>query len=116
MSPTNQPDSDGKDQGTPQGTAPGTARAFGSEPPLKEPAQPGADETPEDAAPAPDDVGVSTTRRGEDVFKEEGSEPGREHTGSDDTPAGRPAGVSSARDATAIKSPDHPDGAAPQSP
>ena len=126
MSPTNQPDPAGEEAGTgaargtekgaAEGTAPGTARAFGSEPPLKEPAQPGADETPEDAAHAPADVGVSTTRRGEDVIKEEGTEPGREHTGTDDSPAGRPAGESSARDATAVKTPEHPDGAAPQSP
>jgi hypothetical protein len=112
MSPTNQPDRDDKEQGT----APGTARAFGSEPPLKEPAQPGADETPEDAAPAPAGVGVSTTRRGEDVIKEEGTEPGREHTGTDESPAGRPTGESSARDATSVKTPEHPDSAAPQSP
>ena len=116
MSPTNQPDPADKEQGTSSGTAPGTARAFGSEPPLKEPAQPGADETPEDAGRPPAGVGVSTTRRGEDVIKEEGSEAGREHTGTDESPAGRPTGESSARDATAVKSPEHPDGAAPQSP
>jgi hypothetical protein len=116
MSPMNQPDPADKEQGTADGTAPGTARAFGSEPPLKEPAQPGADETPEDAGRPPADVGVSTTRRGEDVIKEEGSEAGREHTGADESPSGRPAGESSARDATAVKSPEHPDGAAPQSP
>ena len=120
MSPTNQPDPADEEAGTAPGqgagTAPGTARAFGSEPPLKEPAQPGADETPGDAAPPPEGVGVSTTRRGEDVVKEEGSEAGREHTGSDESPAGRPAGESSARDTTAVKSPEHPDSAAPQSP
>ncbi|MFE4543281.1 hypothetical protein [Arthrobacter sp. NPDC056727] len=123
MSPTNQPDPAGQEKGSApgtapdQGTAPGTARAFGSEPPLKEPAQPGADETPEDAAQAPAGVGESINRRGEDVVKEEGSEAGREHTGSDESPAGRPTGESSARDATAVKSPEHPDdSAAPQSP
>ena len=72
--------------------------------------------TPDDAAPPPEGVGVSTTRRGEDVIKEEGSEAGREETGSDESPSGRPAGESSPRDATAVKSPDHPDSAAPQSP
>jgi hypothetical protein len=127
MSPTNQPDPAGEEtaaQGaeksaadaTAEGTAPGTARAFGSQPPLKEPAQPGADETPEDAAQAPADVGVNINRRGEDVIKEEGTEAGREHTGTDESAAGRPAGESSARDATAVKTPEHPDGAAPQSP
>ena len=50
MPPTDQPRPDEPTTGT----APGTARAFGSEPPLKEPAHPGRDETPEDAAQAPD--------------------------------------------------------------
>ena len=112
MSPTNP--SDAKDPA--KGTAPGTARAFGSEPPLKEPAQPGSDETPDDAAMAPEGVGESTTRRGEDVVKQEGTEPGREATGTDATPAGRPSGESSPRDSTGVKPPEDPDTAAPQSP
>jgi len=112
MSPTN-PSNDNDDA---EGTAPGTARAFGSEPPLKEPAQPGSDETPDDAAMAPEGVGESTTRRGEDVVKEEGTEPGREKTGTDATPAGRPAGESSPRDSTGVKPPEDPDTAAPASP
>lgn len=99
-----------------EGTAPGTARAFGTEPPLKEPAQPGSDETPEDAAMAPEDVGVSTTRRGEDVVKQEGTEAGREHTGTDDTSAERPTGTSTPRDSTGVKQPEDPEsGAAPHS-
>ena len=112
MAPTNP--SNGSDAA--EGTAPGTARAFGSEPPLKEPAQPGSDETAEDAARAPEGVGESTTRRGEDVVKEEGTEPGREETGTDATPAGRPSGESSPRDATGVNPPEDPDTAAPQSP
>ena len=112
MSPTNP--SDAKDPA--EGTAPGTARAFGSEPPLKEPAQPGSEETPEDAAMAPEDVGENTTRRGEDVLKQEGQEPGRKETGTDATPAGRPVGESSPRDSTGINPPETPDSAAPQSP
>lgn len=112
MSPTNP--SDAEDPA--EGTAPGTARAFGSEPPLKEPAQPGSDETPEDAAKAPEGVGESTTRRGEDVLKQEGREPGREETGRDATPAARPAGESSPRDSTGVRPPEDPDSAAPQSP
>ncbi|MFF2030565.1 hypothetical protein [Arthrobacter sp. NPDC058192] len=99
-----------------EGTAPGTARAFGSEPPLKEPAQPGPDETPDDAAMAPADVGVSTTRRGEDVIKEEGEEAGREKTEADASPSGRPAGESSPRLATGVKAPEDPDTAAPHAP
>lgn len=112
MSPTDEP--------TPtepaEGTAPGTARAFGSEPPLKEPAHPGSDETPEDAAPPPRGVGESTTRRGEDVIKQEGTEAGREHTGTDESPAERPTGTSSPRGSTGVKPPEDTDGAAPHSP
>jgi hypothetical protein len=99
-----------------EGTAPGTARAWGSEPPLKEPAQPGSDETPDDAAMPPDDVGVSTTRHGEDVVKEEGEEAGRESTDADATPSGRPAGESSPRYSTGVKTPEDPGPAAPHSP
>ena len=112
MAPTNP----SEDRDRVEGTAPGTARAFGSEPPVKEPAHPGSDETPEDAAMAPEGVGESTTRRGEDVVKEEGQEPGREDTGDDATPAGRPAGESSPRDATGIRAPEDPDSGAPQAP
>jgi hypothetical protein len=112
MAPTNP----AEDRDRVEGTAPGTARAFGSEPPLREPAHPGSDETPEDAAMAPEGVGESTTRRGEDVVKEEGQEPGREETGTDATPAGRPAGESSPRDSTGVKTPPDPDTAAPQAP
>jgi len=99
-----------------EGTAPGTARAFGSEPPLKEPAQPGSDETPDDAAMPPEGVGVSTTRRGEDVIKDEGEEAGREGTEADASPAGRPAGESSPRQASGVKTPEDPETAAPHSP
>ena len=98
------------------GTSPGTARAWGSEPPRKEPAQPGADETPEDAAMAPEGVGESINRRGEDVIKEEGKETGREGTGTDAGPAERPTGESSPRDATGVQPPEDADSAAPQSP
>ncbi|MET1156415.1 hypothetical protein [Arthrobacter sp.] len=99
-----------------QETAPGTARAWGSEPPLKEPAWPGSNEAPEDAAMAPDGVGESTTRHGEDVAKKEGKEPGRKDTGTDAGPVQRPTGESSPRDSTAVEPPDDPDTAAPQSP
>ncbi|MET3921159.1 hypothetical protein [Arthrobacter sp. UYEF20] len=111
MSPTNPSDA----QDPAEGTAPGTARAFGSEPPLKEPAQPGPDDTPEDAAMAPEGVGESTTRRGEDIVKQEGQEPGREEAGADDSAAGRPAGGSSARHSTGVNPPADPDSAAAQS-
>jgi hypothetical protein len=114
--PTDTGPRDTEPRGGEQGTSPGTARAWGSEPPLKEPAQPGADETPEDAAMAPEGVGESTTRRGEDVAKEEGKEAGREDTGTDAGPVERPTGESSPRDATGVQPPEHPDSAAPQSP
>ena len=112
MSPTNP--SNGND--AVEGTAPGTARAFGSEPPLKEPAQPGPDETPDDAAMPPEGVGESTTRRGEDVVKEEGHEPGRGETEANASSAGRPAAESSPRHATGVNPPEDPDAAAPHSP
>ncbi|MEV8148805.1 hypothetical protein AB0O52_11760 [Arthrobacter sp. NPDC080073] len=98
-------------------TAPGTARAFGSEPPLEEPAQPGSDETPDDAAMAPDDVGVSTTRRGEDVIKQGGTEAGRENKGTDDTPAERPTGTSTPRSSSGVNPTEDPESdAGPHSP
>ena len=114
--PTDTEATDSEPHGEEQGTSPGTARAWGSKPPLKEPAQPGSDETPADAAMAPEGVGESTTRRGEDVIKEEGKEAGREDTGTDAGPAARPTGESSPRDATGIEPPEDPGTAAPQAP
>jgi hypothetical protein len=52
---------------------------------------------------APEGVGESTTRRGEDIIKEEGKEPGRIDTGTDDSPAQRPTGESTPRDRTSVK-------------
>ncbi len=114
MNPSQPRDTESRDEEP--GTSPGTARAWGSEPPVKEPAQPGSDETPEDAAMAPEGVGGSTTRRGEDVIKEEGKEAGREDTGTDAGPAERPTGESSPRDATGVEPPEDRDPAASQSP
>ena len=51
---------------------------------------------------APDDVGTSTSRRGEDMVDAEGKEAGRQDTGTDDTPGQRPTGTSTARDATGV--------------
>jgi hypothetical protein len=65
--------------------------------------QPGA--TSEEADPgdtAPDNVGESITRRGEDIVDRDGKEPGRDETGTDGSPADRPTGTSTARDATGI--------------
>ena len=96
--------------------AEGTARAWGSEPPAQEPAHPGSGETPADAEPAPAGVGESTTRRGEDVVKQEGKEAGRQDTGTHAAPSGRPTGTSEPRDATALKPPEDDAEAAPQAP
>lgn len=96
--------------------AEGTARAWGSEPPAKEPAHPGSDETPADAEMAPAGVGESTTRRGEDVVKQEGKEAGREETGTHEAPSDRPTGTSEPRDSTALKPPEDNGEAAPQAP
>jgi hypothetical protein len=49
----------------------------------------------------PKGVGESTTRRGEDVMKEEGSEPGR-HPNQGTSGADRPYGSSDARASTGV--------------
>lgn len=86
--------------------ATGTARAFGSEAPLENPESPASQEVPDQQSAtdqAPEGVGESTTRRGEDVIDEEGEEPGRTHTGTDDSQAQRPTGESTPRDETGIQ-------------
>lgn len=95
--------------------AKGTARAWGSEPPAKEPEQPGHEETPADAEMAPEGVGVSMTRGGEDVAELDGKEPGREDTGAKG-PSGRPTGTSTTRDSTDVDTNEEPGEAAPQAP
>jgi hypothetical protein len=55
-------------------------------------------------AESPLGVGVSMTRRGEDVAEQE-DEPGREDTGIKG-PSGRPAGVSDERASTSVDEPD----------
>lgn len=52
-------------------------------------------------SPGADSVGVSTTRRGEDVKGEDGTEPGREDTGTKGA-TNRPTGSSDARDSTGV--------------
>jgi len=83
----------------------GTARAFGSEEPVANPAHPESAEAPNEQSKAdlpPTGTGVSATRRGEDVVKEEGKEPGRMDTGTDDSPAQRPTGESTPRDKSGL--------------
>jgi hypothetical protein len=55
----------------------------------------------------PENVGKSTTGRGEDVVKKEGKEPGRYEV--EEKGAGRPAGKSTLRDQTSVapKDPKH---------
>ncbi|MFE4229335.1 hypothetical protein ACFRJ8_15780 [Arthrobacter sp. NPDC056886] len=83
----------------------GTARAFGSEEPATNPDRPVSAEAPNEQSEAdlpPAGTGVSATRRGEDVVKEEGKEPGRVDTGTDDSPAQRPTGESTPRDESGL--------------
>jgi hypothetical protein len=83
----------------------GTARAFGSEEPAADPDRPESAEAPNEQSTAdlpPAGTGVSATRRGEDVIKEEGKEPGRIDTGTDDSPAQRPTGESTSRDQSGV--------------
>jgi hypothetical protein len=79
---------------------------MGSERPLAEPAQPGADAEPDPAGAAaampPKGVGESVSRRGEDLAEREGKESGRDDTGTDDAAAGRPVGHSDLRDKTSV--------------
>ncbi len=79
-----------------------TARAMGSEAPLHEPEQPGSDEEQPDSAMAPEGVGESINRRGEDVAEQDGKEAGRHEEGTDSREADRPAGSSDNRDQSAI--------------
>jgi hypothetical protein len=95
--------------------AKGTARAWGSEPPAKEPEQPGQEETPADAEKAPEGVGVSMTRGGEEVAGQDGKEPGREDTGTKG-PSERPTGTSTTRDSTDVDTDEASGEAAPQAP
>lgn len=89
-----------------QEVAAGVPRAMGSEEPLAEPQQPGdgpppaGGETLDSDDQAPDNVGESVGRRGEDQADKTGSETGRTDHGTDDT--GRPAGGSTPRDQTSI--------------
>lgn len=87
--------------------AAGVSRAMGSDEPLAEPNQPGdgpppaGGDTLDEDDQAPDNVGESISRRGEDQADKEGKEAGREEHGTEpDT--GRPAGGSTPRDQTSI--------------
>jgi hypothetical protein len=81
----------------------GIPRAFGDEPPLREPNEPAAPDDDTAGTQAPKDVGVSTTRGGEDLSKShhDGKEAGRHDTGTTGA-TDRPTGESDARDETSI--------------
>ena len=87
-------------------TDPGNRGATAS-PADEQPVSPGAANASGGGTPeSPHGVGESTSRRGEDVVKEEGKEPGRSDDGVEDTPAARPYGSSSPRDVTGVNPPD----------
>ena len=56
----------------------------------------------EEGEMAPEGVGESVGRRGEDIVDKDGKEAGRYDTGTDDSPAQRPTGESTERDHTSI--------------
>jgi hypothetical protein len=83
----------------------GTARALGSVEPAADPDRPESAEAPSEQSTAdlpPAGTGVSATRRGEDVIKEEGKEPGRTDTATEDSHAQRPTGESTSRDRSGL--------------
>jgi hypothetical protein len=82
--------------------AEGVSRQLGGEDPPKDVEQPVGNTEGREGKTAPDDVGESITRSGQDVAGEEGKEAGRHDTGTDDTPAQRPTGTSDARDVTGV--------------
>lgn len=55
-----------------------------------------------DAEMAPEGVGESVGRRGEDIVDKDGKEAGRHDTGTDNSPAERPTGESTKRDQSSI--------------
>lgn len=96
------PPYEGRSGGDPQ-DAESTARAMGSKAPEHEPEQPGSDAEQPDSAMAPDNVGESINRRGEDVAKDDGKEAGRHEEGSDESrETDRQVGSSDNRDQTGI--------------
>lgn len=83
----------------------GTLRAMGDEPPLREPNQPQSsdrEDLDQRDLQAPDGVGESLSRRGEDVVEDDGKEAGRVDTGTHEGPTDRPTGESTSRDRTSV--------------
>jgi hypothetical protein len=63
----------------------------------------------EEGEMAPEGVGESVARRGEDMAKHHGKEAGRHDSGSDGSNADRPTGGSTARDSTGVDPQEGPD-------
>ena len=87
--------------------AEGVKRALKGEPQPKEPPMNDPGEPSEVGGASK--VGESTTRRGEDVVKQEGKEPGRRDTGVEGE-AERPTGESTARDQSGVDPKEPADG------
>ena len=99
---TNEPTPTGEEESK-DARAEGVRRMLSDEDAPQGTVQPGATSEEADSGDvAPDNVGESITRRGEDIGEQDGKEPGRDDTGTDGTPADRPTGASDARDATGI--------------
>lgn len=79
-----------------------TARAMGSQAPEHEPVQPGSDTNQPASAMAPDDVGQSINKRGEDAAKGDGKEAGRHDENSEGGLGDRPVGSSDNGDQTGV--------------
>ncbi len=62
-----------------------------------------------EAKMAPEGVGTSYTRGGEQISGQEGKEAGRVDTGADDSETGRPTGESTPRDRSGVDPQDGPD-------
>ncbi len=92
----------GREDGSGAMESDSTQRAYGSKT-ATEPVQPGSDVDQPDSAMAPEGVGESMSRRGEDVAEKDGKEAGRHEEGSDESrEADRPVGSSDNRDQTGI--------------
>ena len=89
--------------------AEGVSRMLSGEDPPEDTEQPSGTSEGGTGKMAPEGVGESTSRRGEDMVDAEGKEAGREDTGTDDTPAQRPTGTSTARDASGVDPQGKPD-------
>jgi hypothetical protein len=110
---SNEPTPSGEDQSKGD-RAESVRRILSDEEAPQDTEQPTGGPADESGEMAPDDVGESITRRGEDVADDDGTEAGREDTGTDGTPADRPTGASTVRDRTGIDPQEPTTGSPPQ--